>query len=164
MKNMQNRIKINKLLLQQSAVTYSCHIEGDWKKYFRQDVPMCVEYSMDISGVPESVLVLPLLCNIMPIAWLCDAQICLEEVDADFCEHLGEIRAGYQTMYPMFKFYDGGGKGGEGSKEYTAPIAGWPRHRLFFQRGSGCLHHAVPAYGGEAAASHRVGSGYHICG
>lgn len=60
-----------------------------------------------LKEVPSSVLSVPFVCNILPAAWLCGAEVVVDELDADFMEHADEICDGYREMYPMLDF---GGK------------------------------------------------------
>lgn len=79
-------------------------VKGDWKKYFTKERKMCIEYAEELGEIPESVAVIPLLCNIMPVAWLCDAVITVPSLDKDFYEHFEDIKHGYETMYPCLEF------------------------------------------------------------
>lgn len=44
------------------------------------------------------------LFNILPIAWVYDAEINITELDADFSNHLADVKKGYEDMYPMIEF------------------------------------------------------------
>ena len=87
-------------------------VEGEWAKYFTPQRQTFLEI-FDRVGVcalkeiPPSVLAVPFVCNILPAAWLCDAEIVAGELDADFMDHVEEIKNGYREMYPMLNF---GGK------------------------------------------------------
>lgn len=58
----------------------------------------------DLKVIPKSVLVIPFLGNVMPIVWLNNASIYLDELDKNFFEALPEIKFGYQQMYPNLDF------------------------------------------------------------
>ena len=66
-----------------------------------------MEYSENISDTPKNIAVIPLLCNFLPIAWVFNAQIFVDEIDKDFYDNLDEIKQGYIEMYPRINF---GGK------------------------------------------------------
>lgn len=100
----KNRIEIEEIYIRSNSVQYSYYIEGDWKKYFSDKHKLEISYSLDVSAVPESVLVVPFLCNMLPIAWLCDAEVCTKVIDKDFYGHLEQVKEGYRKMYPMFSF------------------------------------------------------------
>jgi hypothetical protein len=63
-----------------------------------------VQYNRKINGVPKSLSVIPLLCNILPIAWVADADIYVEEVDSRFLRSVEIIRNSFQVLYPQLKF------------------------------------------------------------
>lgn len=68
---------------------------------------MRVSYPYDCSGVPASLLVVPFVANILPIAWLVGAEIYVDELDASFSSCLSEIQDGYEKMYPGMNFHRG---------------------------------------------------------
>lgn len=94
-----------KIFTRRIVIEYS--VQGDWKKVFNFGVEFFVEYSEDISRTPKDIAVIPFLCNVLPIAWVFDAEIVVDELDYDFYKHLAEIKEGYIKMYPRIKF---GGK------------------------------------------------------
>lgn len=62
-----------------------------------------VEYNSKINNVPRSILIIPFLSNICPIAWASDTDIYLEEIDKEFLESLKLIKDSFQKMYPNLK-------------------------------------------------------------
>ena len=74
------------------------------EQYFRPEHHFFAEYSCDISDVPPSVLVVPLLANLMPLAWLVDCVVWVNEIDRDFYRALPNIKRGFQEQYPDFQF------------------------------------------------------------
>lgn len=83
---------------------YDYEVTGEWARYFRLDKPMWVEYSESIADVPDSIAVIPLLVQLLPMAWVTDAEIVVPEVDAEFYAHVAEIKQGYIAMYPRVNF------------------------------------------------------------
>lgn len=85
-----------------SRLCYDYRVEGEWKKYFRL-APwnrMWVEYDEDISSVPNSAAVLPLIGNVIVLASLMDATIYVDEIDRDFYECVEYIINGFETIMP----------------------------------------------------------------
>ena len=64
---------------------------------------MYVEYDLNIESVPNSIAIIPFLCNILPISWVFDLKIFLEEIDENFYNNLEKVKKGYQEMYPSIK-------------------------------------------------------------
>lgn len=61
-------------------------------------------YREDISEVPPSIAIIPFVCNILPIIWLTDTELVIEEIDKDFFESVEQFKNGYINMYPDFEF------------------------------------------------------------
>lgn len=61
-------------------------------------------YNQDVENTPLSIAVIPFLANILPIAWLANLTIYIDELDLAFYEHIVDIRHGYEKMYPKLKF------------------------------------------------------------
>lgn len=101
---MKNRMKVNIPQINQNRIDYSFCIEGDWEKAFVKETNMFVEYNIDVSNVPMSVAVIPLLVNILPIVWLFDAELLIPVCDKDFYESISAFKQGYMDMYPMLEF------------------------------------------------------------
>ena len=104
---LDNRIVVDDPVLNGNRIEYKYSVEGDWKEAFKIDEPFYIEYSCDISGVPAGVLIIPLLANLLPMAWVYDAEITAPVCDEDFYNSIPEFRKGYMDMYPMMSF---GGK------------------------------------------------------
>lgn len=99
-----NKITITNTTINANRLTCSYNVEGEWEKYFKKDELFFAEYSQKIEGIPENVAVIPFLCNILPIAWIFDAEIILEEIDKAFYESIDEFKKGYIEMYPQIDF------------------------------------------------------------
>lgn len=106
---MRNRIVINDIAIDSNKIIYQYTISGEWIKYFDPSVDFQVEYieySEDHSTlkIPDNISVIPLLSNILPIAWLCDADIIVNKIDYNFYNSIHDIKNGYKKMYPMLDF------------------------------------------------------------
>ena len=94
-----NTIIVERVQISKNRIDYFLDVQGDAKRYFNQKENMFVEYSEDIHEVPEGIAVIPLLTNLLPIAWFSDSKIVLKELDKTFYECIGEIKQGYANMY-----------------------------------------------------------------
>lgn len=102
-----NKIVIHEPIIEKSTIRYEYSIEGEWKAAFNELLSLSIEYSCDISNVPVSIAIIPLLTNILPISWIYDAEILVPVCDEDFYNSISDFKSGYKTMYPMIQF---GGK------------------------------------------------------
>lgn len=101
---MKNRLIISDVLVEQYKIYYRFNVEGEWNQLFKLDKEFYVEYSEDISNVPKGIAVIPFLCNVIPIAWICDAEIIVSELDREFYNCINDFKQGYTEMYPMISF------------------------------------------------------------
>lgn len=97
-------IKLNSVLAKGGILRIGYEISPALEPYFTTARVFEVEYSEDISTVPESVLVIPFVCNVLPVAWLADAVLELPQLDREFYEGLPEILRGYKEMTPMLEY------------------------------------------------------------
>lgn len=73
------------------------------KKFFKNNC-FEIEYSEDIEDVPEGILIIPFLTNILPIVWITNSKIKINEIDKNFYLSIEKIKKGYIDMYPETKF------------------------------------------------------------
>lgn len=101
---MNQFIKVHFVSAQAGELRVGYEISPELEPYFMAERVFEVEYSEDISAVPESVLVIPFVCNVLPIVWLTDAVLELPELDKEFYEGIPGVLAGYRNMHPMMEF------------------------------------------------------------
>ena len=94
------KIKLEKLLINKDRVDYWFTATEDLKHFFKSPMHLFMQYDRCIESVPESILVIPFLGNVMQIAWLTDAEVCIDRVDHTFYRSLQHLRDAYQKMYP----------------------------------------------------------------
>lgn len=85
-------------------VQYKYVVSDDLKKYFILDNPIFVKYDEGIGDVPDSLLAVPFVVNVLPIAWLTDSTIIVNEIDSVFYSSIDKIKSGYANMHPGFRF------------------------------------------------------------
>ena len=99
-----NRIVIRYVTVIANRVECAYTVDGEWKKYFKETDSFFAEYSKIIDKVPKSVAVIPFLCNVLPLSWICDADVILDDIDKDFFESIEEFQQGFINMYPELTF------------------------------------------------------------
>lgn len=99
-----NKIYISNPFISNNRIDYSYTVEGEWSNAFILDEKFYIEYNIDVSTVPASIAVVPLMCNILPMAWVYDADVYLEDCDKSFYESIENIKKGYEEMFPMMSF------------------------------------------------------------
>ena len=79
------------------------HCTGDIKRFFTNNV-FSVEYDTSIESVPESILVIPFLATVCPIAWADHANVCVGTICETFLHSLKDVRKSLQDLYPTVGF------------------------------------------------------------
>lgn len=100
----KNTLTVNSIKRNHQTAIYQYTLTGEWTKYFRRKNKFTVDYGIDISEVPEGVLIIPFLANVLPISWLCDAKISVNEIERNFYESIDKFKNGYVAMYPTLSF------------------------------------------------------------
>ncbi len=98
------KIVLEKIQINKNKLTYFYSVTDKISKYFMPTREYSIKYEMNIEGVPKNILAIPFVCNVLPISWLFDAEIVVEELDADFLNSVNPIKNSYQNMYPNLKF------------------------------------------------------------
>jgi hypothetical protein len=97
-------IKLEKIVVKNNRVDYFFMLSDKIQKYFKKDNHMFIEYNDDLSDVPKSILAIPFVSNVAPLAWITDSVVSVEELDQSFYKCLIKVRQGYQNMFPNVKF------------------------------------------------------------
>lgn len=103
---MKNKFIIEDVYAKGNKIFYKYLVEGEEKftKIFWMGELFSVEYNENIENIPKSILVIPLVCNVLPIAWMNNATISIPELDYTFFKAIKNIKAGYEKMLPKIKF------------------------------------------------------------
>ncbi len=80
-------------------VVYNYEASNDIQKYFNLKDLFYAKYDIDVSKVPNSILVIPFLSNMLPIAWFAGFDIEVESLDADFYEAIKLIKIEFEKQF-----------------------------------------------------------------
>lgn len=100
---LKNSIRLSEIYIEKNRIEYKIEIEGEIRKFFTKQ-NFFLEYTESIEQVPEGILSIPLLTNILPIAWITNSEILIDELDKNFYECIEEVKKGYIDMYPEINF------------------------------------------------------------
>lgn len=101
---MKNGMVVGQPEIKENKIRYTYEITGPWQEAFADMRSFEIQYSMDVSGVPAGIAIIPFLANVLPISWVYDALVEMEECDEDFYNCVEHVKEGYRKMYPMLKF------------------------------------------------------------
>lgn len=99
-----SNIKLNKIEVKKNRVYYFFEVSKELRRFFDKELYMFVEYDEDITNIPKSILVIPFVANIIPLIWITDSTLWVEEIDREYYDSLYRVRSVYQDMYPKCKF------------------------------------------------------------
>lgn len=100
----RNAIKIETPSIEGTTIRCYYEVAGPWAEAFDLNQGFKVEYDVDVTDVPAGIAVVPLLANVLPMAWVYDAVVEVSVCDADFLACLPKVKHGYANMYPTMSF------------------------------------------------------------
>lgn len=86
-------------LVDDSTVRVEFEVSRELRRYFRAG-ELTVSYDLSVRDVSPGILVIPLLANIAPLAWVFDAEIRSPVCDETYLSSLVRVRAALQALYP----------------------------------------------------------------
>ena len=92
-------IKINQVILEEATIRYDYTVSPEYQRYF-STTPYFVRYDRSVEEVPISIAVIPLLANLMPLAWFLGCNVEVDEVDATFCDSLINLKQEFAVHFP----------------------------------------------------------------
>jgi hypothetical protein len=105
---METEIYIKNIQKDNSKVRINFDCSNKIQKYFKQDKSFILEYiskdGLSINQIPDNILVIPFLCNILPVSWLLNIIIHINELDKSFYKSIDNFKNGYIKMYPSIEF------------------------------------------------------------
>lgn len=75
-------------------------VRGSWSEYFTGK-DFRISYPINMEETSAEVLMIPFLTTVLPISWLCDAQIWVPCCEKGFLENIDKMREEYAERYPM---------------------------------------------------------------
>ncbi len=100
----KNKMKVFPSEISGNRVVFRYSVSGEWASCFRETNTFEITYPFDLENVPESIRIIPLLSQVLPVSWIWDAEIKVPVCDQDFYDCIENVKAGYREMYPMFHF------------------------------------------------------------
>ena len=99
------KVVLDKVSVRKNRIDYNYTIDKDLQVFFDNNSPFFIEYLTDISfeDVPASILSIPFVTNILPLCWLQDFTIEVDELDEAFYNSIDEIKKGFMQIYPDVK-------------------------------------------------------------
>lgn len=98
-------VKLNNIQLADDnhKIVYDYTTDADSKKYLNKNVSFYSKYKQDISSVPQSILAIPFVANLMPIAWFAGFDIEVPELDEDFFNALKQVKIEFEKQFSDYE-------------------------------------------------------------
>ena len=96
---MDHFIQLHQLRKNGNKVSYEYTADGEVGRYLKKDEPFWIEYESPVSNVPDAVLAVPFVGNMMALGMLFNAEIRVPALDRDYYQVIPQILEGYQAMY-----------------------------------------------------------------
>ncbi|WP_123041923.1 hypothetical protein [Cohnella candidum] len=133
MRTEEKRIRIKNVRVADGN-TVTCDVEyGSKVRGYFSGEPFYVQYDRNVENVPAGVLVIPLLANLCPVAWVTGADVYVEELDRAFYRSLQRIKESFRALYPKLPI-SGGLFAGRLADHLSLPAEG-SRSAMFFSGG-----------------------------
>lgn len=94
-------VLLKEISVNRNHVEYHFEVTGILKPYFSTDT-MFIEYQEDMSTVPESILAIPFVANIMPLMWVTNTVMWVKELDKSFYDSILRVHDAYQRLYSHY--------------------------------------------------------------
>lgn len=85
-----NVTKINKI---KTRIEVFFETDDFSKRFFiNKNYPFYAQYNTNIEEVPDSIALIPFLSNVLPIIWLNNMELYVEQIDQDFYNCLSAVK------------------------------------------------------------------------
>ena len=96
-------IRIDNVSVNERKIVFRFSCSRRLRKYFSSD-SLYTEYDIELDNVNKSILTVPAVSVLIPIAWATGANLYVEELDETFLRSLEKIKAVMKKRHPTFSF------------------------------------------------------------
>lgn len=87
-----------------NKIQFKINVSKPLRKYFLNDASYVQYDSIDLKKVDKSILAIPMLSILIPIAWAVGADVHVAELDASYLQCLVKVKDAYRRYLPSFSF------------------------------------------------------------
>ncbi len=101
------QITLNDIKVEKNKISYAFFYDSELEKFFTSK-EFYIEYQTDIDfeHVPKSILTVPFVINLLPLCFIYNISLNIEELDESAFNSINEIKKGFETIYPDYTFYN----------------------------------------------------------
>lgn len=96
-------VRLNRIIVSGNTIEYEYSYSDDLSRFFSA-TPFVISYEKNIEKVPAGILAIPFLSSVLPIIWLTNSSLFVDELDEAFFNCIPEVKKGYEKMFPGVKF------------------------------------------------------------
>lgn len=93
-------IQITQVIVKKNKADIYFKVSKGIEKYFEKNHHFFLEYNFDISIVPKSVIVIPIMLNLLQFSWLTNSVIWVDEIDKDFYNCIPQLKYNFKEIHP----------------------------------------------------------------
>ena len=123
------KIELININVKKSDAIIHFSVSEGLKKYFRDD-ELRLRYPVDCDEVPESLMAVPFVANVITIVWVADCELIIPQLDKAFYKCLEKVKSGYEKMFPKLSF-----KGSIRAKDLVENKCATGRCAMFYSGG-----------------------------
>ncbi|MBM3156491.1 MAG: hypothetical protein FJ004_04315 [Chloroflexi bacterium] len=113
-----------------NKIQFKIHVSKPLRKYFLSDVSYAQYDGIDLNKVDSSIIAIPMLSILIPIAWAAGADVHVAELDASYLQCLEKVKDAYKRYLPGFSF-----SGSITAGKVTSNRFGGKRNAMLFSGG-----------------------------
>lgn len=98
-----NLVKIKNINKKNDTIEINYEYGEALEEYFLEK-KFFVKYNENIENIPNGIAVIPFLGNILPIIWLTNSILILDELDEEYYKCLKKVKDAYREMYKEVDF------------------------------------------------------------
>lgn len=99
-------IFLNQIEINNSKLKYVFTYTDGLEKYFNKTYDFFIEYpdTVDLSKVPQSILAVPFVTNMLILSFVLPCNIYVKDIDKNFYDCLTDLKKGFKKIYPQLDF------------------------------------------------------------
>lgn len=96
---MESLIKVKKIVKEGTCIMIDYEVSDSLNEFFDLENKFKVDYYENVEKVPDSLAVIPFISNVLPIIWLTNGTLEIEELDDEYANSINKTRKAFNTMY-----------------------------------------------------------------
>lgn len=98
---MNTGVILKDIRIENNCICYEFSAYGSIKKMFNTNL-LWIDYGTNIENIPKSILVIPFVSVMLPVIWVMNGTLWINEIDRTFYESSFLLRRAYSDLYPKY--------------------------------------------------------------